>query len=155
MGCSVLFWFGLSWLSTVVIITAKENKNIKQLINIIFEYLPEGEAYYPKHQLTNVENKFWFAELIREKLFTQLHQELPYSIHVVVDELEDKENDILYIKARILTDKARHKGMIVGKGGQMIKSIGQSARRELEAVIDKKIFLDLSVEVEEHWPETF
>ncbi len=136
-------------------ISAKESKNIKQLINIIFEYLPEGEAYYPEHQLTNVENKFWFAELIREKLFTQLQQELPYSIHVVVDELEEKENDILYIKARILTDRTRHKGMIVGKGGQMIKSIGQSARRELEAVTNKKIYLDLSVEVQEHWPETF
>jgi len=136
-------------------ISAKESKNIKQLINIIFEYLPEGEAYYPEHQLTNVENKFWFAELIREKLFIQLQQELPYSIHVVVDELEEKENDILYIKARILTDRTRHKGMIVGKGGQMIKSIGQSARRELEAVTNKKIYLDLSVEVQEHWPETF
>lgn len=139
----------------MVELSAKEGRNIKQLINIIFEYLPEGEPYYPEHQLTNVENKFWFAELIREKLFTQLHQELPYSIHVVVDELEQKNNDILYIKARILTDRARHKSMIVGKGGQMVKSIGQSARRELEAVTNKKIYLDLSVEVQEHWPETF
>lgn len=136
-------------------LSAKEGKNIKGLINEIFELLPEGVEYYPKHQLTNIENKEWFAELIREKLFIQLQQELPYSIHVVVDELEAKEENLLYIKARILTDRDRHKGMIVGKGGQMIKSIGQSARRELEAVTGKKIYLDLEVEVQEHWQETF
>ena len=136
-------------------LSAKEGKNIKGLINEIFELLPEGVEYYPKHQLTNIENKQWFAELIREKLFIQLQQELPYSIHVVVDELEAKEKDLLYIKARIITDRDRHKGMIVGKGGQMIKSIGQSARRELEAVTGKKIYLDLEVEVQEHWQEIF
>lgn len=136
-------------------LSAKDGKHIKDLINAIFDILPEGMEYYPKHQLTNIENKQWFSELIREKLFTQLHQELPYSIHVVVDELEEKENNLLYIKARIITDRTRHKGMIVGKGGQMIKSIGQSARRELEAVTAKKIYLDLEVEVQEHWQESF
>jgi GTP-binding protein Era len=136
-------------------LSAKEGKNIKGLINEIFELLPEGVEYYPKHQLTNIENKEWFAELIREKLFIQLHQELPYSIHVVVDKLEEKEDNMIYIKARIITDRDRHKGMVVGKGGQMVKSIGQSARRELEAVTGKKIYLDLEVEVQEHWKETF
>jgi len=136
-------------------ISAKENKNIKELINEIFEQIPEGEPFYPEFQFTNVENKFWFAELIREKVFTQLHQEIPYSTNVVVDELEEKENNLLYIKARILTDKKRHKGMIVGRGGRMIKSIGQTARKEIEAITGKKVYLDLDVAVEEHWPEAF
>jgi len=135
-------------------LSAREGKNVKALINEIFEMMPEGEPFYPEHQLTPIDNKFWFAELIREKLFTQLRQELPYSVNVVVDELTDKENNMLYIKARILTDSARYKGMVVGKGGQMIKSIGQSARRELEMITGKKIYLDLEVEVAEHWPES-
>jgi GTP-binding protein Era len=137
----------------LVEISARDGKNIKALINAIFDYLSEGDMLYPQYQLTNIDNKFWFAELIREKAFTQLHQEIPYSTHVVVDEIEEKDNKTLYVKARILTNVPRHKGMIVGHGGKMIKSIGQSARKELEAVTGKKIYLDLEVEVEEHWAE--
>jgi len=134
-------------------ISAKESKNINKIIDEIFEILPEGESYYPEHQLTNIENKIWVAELIREKVFTQIHQEIPYSIHVEVDEITEKSNGIVYIKGRIITDSKRYKGMIVGKDGRMIKSIGQSTRRELEAVMDKKVYLELEVEVEEHWAE--
>lgn len=134
-------------------ISARDGKNIKALVSVIFENLSKGEMFYPKYQLTNIDNKFWFAELIREKAFTQLHQEIPYSTHVIVDDIEEKDNKTLYVKARILTNVPRHKGMIVGHGGKMIKSIGQSARKELEAVTNKKVYLDLEVEVEEHWPE--
>jgi len=137
----------------LVEISAKEGKKIKELINKIFDLLPEGEPFYPEHQFTNVENKTWIAELIREKVFIQVHQEIPYSIHVEVDEISDKGNNVTYIKGRIITNSKRYKGMIVGKDGKMIKSIGQSARRELEAVMNKKVYLDLEVEVEEHWPE--
>ncbi|MBU0648963.1 GTPase Era [Patescibacteria group bacterium] len=135
-------------------ISAKTGKNLKQLVDAIFEFLPQGEAFYPEHQFTNLENKFWFAELIREKIFIQLRQEVPYSIMVEVEEIKDK-NDIFYIKAKIITNADRYKKMIIGKGAQTVKSIGQSARKELEAVTQKKIYLDLEVEVQEHWPEKF
>lgn len=137
----------------VIEISAKENKKLKDLIDWIFENLPVGELYYPEYQYTNIENKLWFAELIREKIFIQLQDEIPYSTTVEVEEIEEKENGLLYIKAKVITNATRYKSMIIGKGGRMIKSIGQSARKELEAVTQKKIYLDLEVEVQEHWAE--
>lgn len=139
----------------MISVSATDAKNLNLLMEKVLDSLPEGEPFYPEHQLTNVENKLWFAELIREKVFMRLHQELPYSTNVEVDEIEERETGVLYIRARILTHTPRYKGMIVGKGGHMIKSIGQSARRDIEAITQKKVYLELEVEVSEHWAEAF
>lgn len=136
-------------------ISALTCKNLNILVDAIFEYLSPGPAYYPDMQLTNVENKFWFSELIREKVFLKLKQEVPYSTAVEIDDIQQRENGVMYIKARILTNATRYKSMIIGKGGRMIKSIGQAARKEMEAATQKKVFLDLEVEVQEHWAESF
>jgi GTP-binding protein Era len=117
----------------------------------IFEYLPEGKPYYPEGQLTNMPNEEWIAELIREKLFLRLRQEVPYSVHVVVDEVARRENSVLYIAARILTSSERYQRMIIGSRGHGVKEIGQAARHELEAVMDAPVYLDLQVEVDPHW----
>jgi GTP-binding protein Era len=117
----------------------------------IFEYLPEGEPYYPEGQLTNIPTEEWVAELIREKLFLRLRQEVPYSVHVIVDELTRRENNVLYIAARILTSSERYQRIIIGQGGRGIKEIGQAARRELETVMNAPVYLDLKVEVNPHW----
>jgi len=134
-------------------LSAISNAHIKPLIEAIFALLPEGEPLYPEFQFTNLENKKWIAELIREKLFLRLRQEVPYTLTVEVDEVEERENGILYIHARILTTEERYQRMIIGKGARGVKEIGQSTRNELEAVMNRKIFLDLTVDVDPHWVE--
>lgn len=136
-------------------ISGMHHKNLKPLLDAVFERLPEGQPFYPEFQYTNLEHKQWVAELIREKLFIQLPAELPYGTSVELDEMEEKKDKegapLLYIKARILTATARHKSMIIGKEARKIKEIGGAARKELEAVLQKKVFLDLTVEVDERW----
>jgi len=137
----------------VIELSALYGKNINILREAIFEYLPVGEAYYPEGQLTNMPNEEWLAELIREKLFLRLREEVPYSVHVVVDEVTRRENGVVYIAARVLTSSERYKRMIIGAKGQGIKEIGQSTRRELQTVMNTTIFLDLNVETDPHWIE--
>ena len=134
-------------------VAALRHKNLKGLVDLVFENLPEGEAHYPEFQITNIENKTWLEELIREKVFLQTHAEIPYSTAVEIEEMEERENGMLYIRANLLTTQERHKKMLVGAGGRRIKEIGQAARRELEGATGKKIFLDLTVEVDPHWPK--
>lgn len=133
-------------------LSALQASHIQPLKQKVMELLPEGEPFYPENQLTNVDNYFWIAEIVREKTFSVLDKEVPYSVAVEVDKVEDKSN-ITVITARILTDQERYKKIIIGHRGQKIKEIGQLARRELEAATNKKIFLELEVEVDEHWVE--
>lgn len=139
----------------VLEVSALKGSHVKTLVNTIIAHLPEGELLYPEHQLTNMPNTVWLAELIREKLFLRLRQEVPYSTHVEVDEMETRQNGMLYIKGTIFTTEERYKRMIIGKGGRGIKEIGQSARRELETVTNQKVFLELDVQVDPHWTERF
>jgi len=139
--------------TSTIEVSATRGTNTNVLVDEIFSLLPEGEYYYPEHQLTNLPNKIWLAELIREKLFLRLRQEVPYSVHVEIDEMEDRDNGTLYLRATIYTTDKRYQGMIIGKGGRGIKEIGQSTRKELEAVMDRKVFLDLHVKVDAHWTE--
>lgn len=135
----------------VVEISGLRETKIDELVDILFEMLPEGVAYYPEHQITNMSNKTWLAELIREKLFLRLRQEVPYSTHVEVTEVEQRENGMFYVAATIFTTEERYQRMIIGKGGRGIKEIGQSTRKELEGAMNQKVFLDLNVEVDPHW----
>ena len=136
-------------------VSALRETNINHLVKKLFELLPEGEYYYPEHQLTNMPNKVWLAELIREKLFLRLRQEVPYSTHVEVSEVEERPNGMIYIAGTIFTNDDRYKRMIIGQGGRGIREIGQSTRHELEAVLNTKVFLDLTVEVDTHWMAKF
>ncbi|MBI2485150.1 GTPase Era [Candidatus Uhrbacteria bacterium] len=140
-------------IGTVVEVSALRGTNLKLLINILFELLPEGEPLYPEGQLTNLTNEELIAELIREKLFLRLHDEVPYGLHVVVDDVKERENGDLYIHALILTNDERHKRYIIGSGGRGIKEIGQSARKDLESIMQKHVYLELEVEFDEHWVE--
>jgi GTPase len=132
-------------------ISALNETNLKALRDKIFELLPEGEPYYPEFQFSDMETKKWVEELIREKVFIQMHQEIPYSATVEVEEMERRPDKTLYIRANILTLDKRYKKMIIGKNAEKIKEIGQAARRELETAMQSKIYLDLEVEVDEHW----
>lgn len=135
---------------SVFTLSALRGSHIAPLKDKIISLLPEGEPMYPVEQLTNVHNFFWVAELIREKVFSVLDKEVPYSITVETDNIEEKK-DVTVITARILTDEERYKRIIIGERGARIKEIGQMARRELEQALNTKVFLELEVEVDKHW----
>lgn len=133
-------------------LSALKNRHLKPLVAKIFELLPAGEPFYPANQLTNLNEKDWVAEIIREKIFNILRQEIPYSTHIDVEKVEDKP-DIIVIKATLYTADNQYKKMIIGRQGQMIKQIGSLARQELEVALNKKIYLELEVETDKHWEE--
>ncbi len=135
----------------VVEVSAINGSNLDKLKIWIMERLPEGEALYPDYQVSNISKEEQIAELIREKLFLRLREEVPYSTHVEVSEFVERKNGTLFVKGTIFTSEERYKRMIIGKGGRGIKEIGQSTRNELEAVTDRKFYLELEVEVDPHW----
>jgi len=148
----------LSWkeeFDQVVEVSALQGKSLKNLIDAVFEVLPEAEPLYPADQITNVENKFWVEEMIREKVYMSLTEELPYTTAVRVEEMTQRPGGPFYIKASVLTTSPRYKKMIIGNRGAKIREIGSAARRELEMVTGKSIYLDLEVVVEERWQERF
>ncbi|MFA5210922.1 MAG: GTPase Era [Patescibacteria group bacterium] len=140
--------------NAVMELSALKARHIQPLKEKVFELLPENDLkmYDDEKQITNINEHFWIAEIIREKIFSVFDKEVPYSITVEVDNIEDKK-DILLIQARILTADERYKKIIIGRNGQKIKEIGKMARRELEQALNKKIFLELEVEVDKHWVE--
>ena len=134
-------------------ISALKPQHIRGLINLVFEYLKSGELIYPQGQITNVDNKFWFAEIIREKIFKQFGEEVPYHIHVIVEDMHTRANGMLDIIAFIEVNDERYKKMVIGHGGRKIKSIGTSARNDLEKITGQRIFLDLEVRINPRWVE--
>lgn len=138
--------------NSVFELSAKENRHIQPLKEKIFELLPEGEPIYPIDQLTNIDKKVWVAEIIREKIFRALRDEVPYTTHVEVLDIEERP-DMFVIKANIYTYDSRYKKMIIGAGGRSIKELGIASRKELEAALNKKVFLELEVETDRRWEE--
>lgn len=135
----------------VIPISALNNKNIDTLLAEIFSYLPEGPQYYPEDMITDQIERFVFAELIREKIFYLTREEVPYGAAVLVEEVKERENEDYYIRANIYVEKKSHKGIIIGKNGKMIKKIGREARKEIEDLMQTKVYLDLWVKVLKNW----
>jgi GTP-binding protein Era len=133
-------------------LSALRGSHVTPLKEKVMELLPEGDPMYIDDQITNIDNYFWIAELIREKIFSVIDKEVPYSVSVEVDSVEEKP-DVMVIQARVLTNQERYKRIIIGKNAVRIKEIGQLARRELEQALGKKIFLELDVVVDPHWVE--
>lgn len=136
-------------------VSAKTRKNLNLVVDKLFEILPEGEPYYPDLQITDMAHREWLEELIREKCFMALHQELPYSVKVQVEEVSEQPNGSRQISATILTTEERYKGMIIGKAAQKLKEIGMAARKELAMVLGGKVHLDLRVKVDPKWQQRF
>ncbi len=146
----------------VVTTSALKEKNVKQLIGVLFDLLPEVEKdtlgedgeliKLDKVFQIGMTSKEYIAELIREKAYLYLRKEVPYSVTVEVDKVYEKKG-MLIVEARILTSADRYKKMIIGKDGKKIKEIGFNSRKELELMSSKKVFLQLNVEVDRHWPE--
>lgn len=145
-------------------VSALREKGVKEVVNKIFSLLPDKATKETKTVVENSQDQTkplidsspeeYVGELIREKTYLFLRDEVPYSISVVVKRIEDK-GKILVIEADIVTTADRYKKIIIGKGGQKIKEIGYNARKELELMTQKKIFLGLEVKVDKHWMEQF
>ncbi len=133
-------------------LSALRARHIQPLRDKVFEFLPAGEPLYPPEQLTNIDPKFWLAEIIREKIFLAMRKEAPYTTHVEVKEIEEKP-EIFVIKATVFTSDSRYKKMLIGAGGRAIKEIGIAGRKELEAALNKKVYLELEVETDKRWEE--
>ncbi len=139
----------------IVECSAIKETGLNNLVDALFEVLPEGEAYYPEFQLTDLDQKTWVSELIREKIFLHLEEELPYAIAVQVEHDEVQDNGVRRIEATIFTTEDRYKGMIIGAKGSMLKSIGSAVREELEVASNQRVFLSLTVKVDAKWPLRF
>ncbi len=134
----------------VIRISAKTGRNKDTLLTNIFKKLPEGELLYPEDVVTEESMRSVTEEIIREKILLNTQDEIPHSVAITIDKYEEKE-DIDRIYATIYCEQKSQKGILIGKGGSLLKKIGTEARIELEGIVDKKVFLALEVKVEKDW----
>jgi GTP-binding protein Era len=138
-------------------ISCRTKEGVDDLLDCLFDMAAEGEPFYPEEFYTDQDSSFRIAEIIREKAINKLRQELPHSIYVEVADAEFHEDDggsekpVLWVRAFIVTERESQKGMIVGKGGQMIKAIRQAAQKDFKKIFDWKIELDLRVKTGKDW----
>jgi len=133
-------------------LSALNNDNLEPFLQAAIDLLPEGPQYYPPEMITDQPERFIVAEIIREKIIMMTRQEIPFSIAVVVEEMKMRENkNLLDIRAEIFVERKSQVGIIVGKGGVLLKEVGVKARQELEALFGEQIFLDLRVKVKRDW----
>jgi GTP-binding protein Era len=135
----------------IVPISALKGDGLTELLNIILRYLPEGEMYYPPDQISDLPERFFIAEIIREKLFMQTQEEIPYSATVQTDEVKERKGNKMYIRATIYVERLSQKGIVIGNKGKMLKRIGQLAREDIERWMGVPVYLDLWVSVKRDW----
>ena len=137
--------------SAIIIETvAKDGFNVDVLLKQIIDLLPEGPAYYSTEEITDKDVIFQIKEIIREKVLKNLRDEVPHAIAIYMDSIEWETNP-LHIRASIIVDKDGHKGIVIGAGGKRIKTIGMQARRDIEELLHKHVFLELFVKVQPGW----
>lgn len=138
----------------VLPISALQADGVDDLIQTILKYLPNGPKYFPDDMITDRPERFLISELIREKVFDLTHEEVPYKTAVLVEDIEDvPERNLLRISALIFVERLSHKGIIIGRNGQMLKQIGSLARAEIERIFGVRVYLNLWVKVKERWTE--
>ncbi|NIM16979.1 MAG: GTPase Era [Candidatus Aminicenantes bacterium] len=134
----------------IVPISALKEISLDLLEELIYKYLPENEGFYPDDELTLQTEKFYVAELVREKVLLMVEDELPFTTTVKVEKITDKEK-VLYIRAEIYVENLSQKKILVGKHGNFVKLVGKLARKELEDYYDRKVYLDLFIKVVPNW----
>jgi GTPase len=138
----------------IIPISASKGEGMNELIALLFKTVAPGEAAYPKEDYTTQPERFFAAEIVREKVLQHTSEELPYTTAVSVDRYEeDEEKNLIKIYATIFVERDSQKPIVIGKQGAMIKRIGTEARVELETILGAKVFLDLHVSVHERWRE--
>jgi GTP-binding protein Era len=136
----------------IVPLSALKGDNIDRLIGALENYLPEGPPLFPEDELTDLPERFFAAEMIREKILLYVHEEVPYTTAVRIDSWKDG-SDLTHIEASILVERDSQKGILLGKAGRMIKKIGAAARQELERFLNTRVYLGLHVKVRQRWRE--
>jgi GTPase len=134
-----------------ILFSATKGNGRDELFQMLVDALPQGPQYYPEDQLTDVFIRDIAGELIREQIFLQLRDEIPYGTAVVVEEFKERENGVTYIGATIYVERDTHKGIIIGAKGKQLQQIGAMARKEIEDLIQQQAFLELWVKVEPKW----
>ncbi|MBT2731432.1 GTPase Era [Carnobacterium sp. ISL-102] len=135
----------------VIPISASDGNNVDTLLAELQNYLPEGPQFYPDDQVTDHPEYFIVSELIREKVLELTREEVPHSVAVVVESMQRNELGKVQVHAAIIVERSSQKGIIIGKGGKMLKDIGIRARRDIEVLLGDKIYLDLWVKVQKDW----
>ncbi|GLB29007.1 GTPase Era [Lacrimispora amygdalina] len=138
----------------IVPVSALKDKNTDLMLELIYKYLPEGPQYYDEDTVTDQPMRQISAELIREKALRLLNDEIPHGIAVTVEKMKERDNKIMDIEANIICERESHKGIIIGKGGSMLKKIGSAARREIEDQLEMKVNLQLWVKVRKEWRDS-
>ena len=137
--------------AAVVPVSALEDKEFPGLVEEITKHLPEGPDYFPDDMITDQPERVIAAEMIREKVLRSTRDEVPHSIAVEVDEFKVRENEDVYIRATIFVERESQKGIVIGAKGSLLKKIGQQARKDIEALLGCKVFLELWVKVKADW----
>jgi GTP-binding protein Era len=137
----------------IIPISALKGQGVDELLQTTLKHLPEGPRYFPKDQVTDQPERFLVAEIIREQVLLQTHEEVPYATTVVVERYEE-EGKLLRISAAIYCEREGQKGIIIGRGGEMLKKIGTHARRDIERRLSIKVFLELFVKVRPGWRDS-
>ena len=137
-----------------ILVSALQSENLDTLLKATIERLPLGPRYYPEEQVTAQQTRFIAAELVREQVLNHLRQEIPYSVAVVVDQFKRRSEEMTYISANIFVERDTQKAIVLGQGGQMIKRIGQDARRQIEELVGTRVYLELWVKVRKKWRQS-
>lgn len=134
----------------IVPVSALTGANMPELLESIQKYLPEGPKYYPDDMISDQPEGFVMAELVREKMLELTRDEIPHSVAVEIEEVRERKGTV-YVRVVIYVERESQKGIIVGKGGQMLKEVGALARKDIENLLGSKVFLDLWVKVKKDW----
>lgn len=132
-------------------LSAKKGDNVAALVETTFNYLEEGPQFYPADSVTDQPEEVVIAELIREQILEATRDEVPHSIAVIVEQMKLRDDGKIYVGATIYVERDSQKGIIIGRGGLMLRKIGSKARREIEYLLGEKVYLDLWVKVNEDW----
>ena len=143
----------LNLFSDIIPISALKAANTDALLEIFDSHLPESEFYYPTDIISTLNERFFVSEIIREKIFEQLKEELPYSTEVTITQFKEREAGKWFISADIIVEKDSQKGIMIGKGGTMLKRVGAMARKDIETHLRTNVFLELFVKVRDNWRE--
>ena len=135
----------------IVPISAQNSGDVLRLRDLIVTHLPTGPLYFPDDQISDLPDRFFVAETVREKVFLRTQQEIPYASGVTVEEFKHRSNGKIYIRAIIYTERLSQKRILIGDRGNMIKQIGRLAREEIEQFLNASVFLELQVYVKEDW----
>lgn len=146
----IAYWKSLIKTAAIIPVSAKTGQNLGDVLTAVKTYLPEHPGFYPKDDLTDRSERFFAAEIVREKIFLHYEQEIPYSAEVSIESFKEEEA-IIRIRAIIFVERESQKGIVIGKGGASLKKVGTDARTDLEKFFGKKIFLETHVKVADNW----